>query len=215
MLSRHSLLHLSAAGWASARTQVDVIHHAAIDSWCTADWPVIARRHEAGCPDDQVCVGLALPPDPVSGVKHRLPLRIASDQVMRTRLPLSLAEVLPVLPHAWQAALPAASVPLAVFGSAALQSITGLPYLRGSSDLDILLQPATLAALTDGLQLLAQVAASLPLDGEIVFPSGDAVAWKEWQAASGQGAAMRVLAKRNDGVALVRIDALLAGLAAA
>ncbi|MEB0136785.1 malonate decarboxylase holo-[acyl-carrier-protein] synthase [Actimicrobium sp. CCC2.4] len=214
MLSRHSLLTLSAAGWASARAQVEARHHAAVERWCAADWPVIVRRHEVDCPTGQVCVGLALPPEPESGIKYRLPLRIAINEVTRSRPPLTLAEVRFVLPPAWQAALPAAAMPLAVFGSAALQAITGLPYLRESSDLDILLQPTTPAALADGLALLTQVGTLLPLDGEIVFPSGAAVAWKEWRAASGQGAAMRVLAKHNEGVVLVRVDALLANLTA-
>ncbi|EGF32713.1 Phosphoribosyl-dephospho-CoA transferase [Oxalobacteraceae bacterium IMCC9480] len=214
MRSRHSLSFLSAAGWASARLQVEARHHAAIERWCAADWPLIVRRHEADCPTGQVCLGLALPPEPESGIKHRLPLRIAIDEVTRSRPPLTLAEVRLVLPPAWQAALPAATMPLAVFGSTALQAITGLPYLRETSDLDILLQPTTLAALTDGLALLTQVEALLPLDGEIVFPSGAAVAWKEWRAASAQGAAMRVLAKHDEGVMLVRVDALLASLTA-
>jgi phosphoribosyl-dephospho-CoA transferase len=48
----------------------------------------------------------------------------------------------------------------------------------------------------------------LPLDGEIEFPSGHAVSWKEWL---GQGhAADRVLAKHLDTVALLRRDQLLA-----
>lgn len=214
MLSRHSLLHLSAAGWASARPQVDPTHHAAIDRWCEADWPVIARRHEADCPADQVCVGLALPPDALSGVKHRLPLRIGSDQVTRLEKPRLLGDVLPV---SWKVSLPEAALLLPVFGSVALQAITGLPYLHAKSDLDVLLQPTSRAALDAGLALLVQLSRQLPLDGEIIFPSGDAVAWEEWRAAATKDddIAERVLAKRFDGVRLVRVDALLASLEAA
>jgi phosphoribosyl-dephospho-CoA transferase len=46
----------------------------------------------------------------------------------------------------------------------------------------------------------------LPLDGEIVFPSGDAVAWKEWAGAE------RVLVKRASAVRLAPVAELLSTL---
>jgi phosphoribosyl-dephospho-CoA transferase len=53
------------------------------------------------------------------------------------------------------------------------------------------------------LQAFAQ---QLPLDGEVLFPSGDAVAWKEWV---GAGYSERVLAKCRDTVRLARREELM------
>ena len=58
-----------------------------------------------------------------------------------------------------------------------------------------------------GLALLERHAATLPLDGEIVFPSGAAVAWKEWLSASRNEA--RVLVKDAGAVRLAPMAELL------
>ncbi|WP_344762290.1 malonate decarboxylase holo-[acyl-carrier-protein] synthase [Actimicrobium antarcticum] len=219
MPARHSLLWLSAAGWADARRQVPALHHAQVDRWGSSDWPLIVRRQEADCPAGTLCAGLALPPDPVTATKHRLPLRVAGTTVTRVQTPVALSLVGEVVPAHWRPSLDrlqsdalACGLSLQVFGSAALQAITGLPYLRATSDLDVLVQPATPAQLDDALALLVRYSAVLPLDGEIVFPSGDAVSWKEWRNAAQQSVQSRVLVKRTDGVALVRMDVLLATL---
>ena len=46
---------------------------------------------------------------------------------------------------------------------------------------------------------------AIRLDGEIVFPGGDAVAWREWNCAKSDG---RVLVKSLTGAALVPKTAL-------
>jgi phosphoribosyl-dephospho-CoA transferase len=74
------------------------------------------------------------------------------------------------------------------------------------SDIDLLFFPANRNALDAGLALLERYSAVLPLDGEIVFPSGDAVAWKEWLNAD------RVMVKDAVTVRLAPTAALLATL---
>ena len=216
---RHSLARLAPAGWASVRLQVPDRHHAAIDRCSVAGWPAVVRRQEDGCPSHQVCIGIALPPDPASAIKHRLPVRVDAQAIADLQPPRSLASVLCVMPARWQdglmrlqAELSKQQLSLSVFGSAALQAVTGLPYLHATSDLDLLLQPVSLTQLETGLQLLTHYSRELPLDGEIIFPSGDAVAWKEWGNARRQSASSRVLVKRPAGVALMRTDILLATL---
>jgi phosphoribosyl-dephospho-CoA transferase len=133
---------------------------------------------------------------------------------MDVRPALALDEI--VVPAAWQVAftslreaLRGAGVDCRVFGSVAMQTLTGERYLRPGSDIDLLLRPASGVQLDIGLGVLRHHAQSLPLDGEIEFPSGHAVSWKEWL---GQGhGADRVLAKHIDTVALLRCDQLLAG----
>jgi phosphoribosyl-dephospho-CoA transferase len=161
-----------------------------------------------------VCLGIPAPPDVLSGQKLRVGFAVESRHVAVVRSPLALDEA--VVPASWQEAfaslreaLRGAGIDCRVFGSVAMQTLTGERYLGPESDIDLLLRPTSSAQLDAGLELLRGHAQSLPLDGEIEFPSGDAVSWKEWLGADGGGGA-RVLAKRLDTVALLRRDALLA-----
>jgi phosphoribosyl-dephospho-CoA transferase len=218
MYARHSLAWLSAQGWQDAIAAAAAEHAGALRAWQRAGHPCIVRRRDAGAGAGQVCLGVALPPE-ADGRKPRIALRVNAAEVARTWTPLPLAAVLdmPALPAAWQAPLAAllddaqdAGIELRVYGSVALQVLTGLAYLRTGSDIDILFQPASMAQLRDGVALLARHAARLPLDGEIVFPSAQAVAWKEWHAAGASQA--RVLAKLADSVRLATRDELCAAL---
>ena len=94
------------------------------------------------------------------------------------------------------------------FGSLAMQALTGIPYLTPTSDIDILLHPRTVHELDTGLALMHHHAPTLPLDGEIVFPDGAAVSWKEWSASGDE----RVLVKHVGGVRLSGKAPLLAQL---
>jgi phosphoribosyl-dephospho-CoA transferase len=99
-----------------------------------------------------------------------------------------------------------------VFGSLLWQHLTGLPYLSGTSDLD-LLWPVAGAVDARLLPALAALDADAPmrLDGEIVLPDGRGVNWRELHAAAPDEA---VLAKQRDGLALCAARSLLAGTSA-
>jgi phosphoribosyl-dephospho-CoA transferase len=210
MFSRHDLAWLTPAGWDAALAAAP---HAALHRWRGHDWPAVVRRHEVGIADDMICLGLPLPES--YGVRQRIALVSRVDHVARRQAPLPLADVLGAAPPAWLAGLVAlqratSSFDLRVYGSLAMACLTGQAYLRPESDIDLLLRPATAGELGAGVALMAEHAALLPLDGEIVFPSGEAVAWKEWLAACRSHA--RVLAKSRDAVRLVEPAHLLATL---
>lgn len=198
MYARHELLWLSADGWEAALRAAAPAERAPIARWRARDWPVVVRRREVGSADGEVCAGIALPPDE-AGVKQRIGLRVPRAAVRRAQAALPLRHAIDAAPAAWRHGLEQldAALPLQIYGSLALQSLTGQAYLRAGSDIDVLLRPASADELDHGVRTLA--ACPLPLDGEVVFPNGGAVAWKEWQAA-GQG--MRVLMK---GTATVRL----------
>ena len=99
---------------------------------------------------------------------------------------------------------------IGVANLAALQALTGQPYLRDGSDIDIQFRPSSIQQLDEGSRLLASHLANLPLDGEIAFPNGRAVAWKEWHAARENTA--RVLVKATGSVHLATTDSLRAAL---
>lgn len=209
---RHCLAWLDDTGWRQVQAAAaDPRQRQTTQQWQHRQWPLVLRRADPDAAADEACAGLALAPDG-DGAKLRIAVRVARAHVQRLRAPLTLAEVLaagPSLPPGWHAALMAlqhTGLPLRVFGSLSWQVLTGQPYLRPQSDIDLLWQPSQRAELARGIRLLQQHARSLPLDGEILFADGDAVAWKEW--AQVEGDAARVLVKGTSGVRLERVDAL-------
>lgn len=231
ILNRHDLIWLTARGWDGVQSDspgLPIAVRDAIARWRAAGWPLVVRRAEAGVEAHEVALGLPLPPDAVTGVRPPVSCRADQCEVERQEPPLPLAAVLQSAPPQWRAALLALHMeslewldlqpPLRVFGSLAWQTITGMPYLRDSSDIDLLFMPTTRRVLDVGIALLSRHADVLPLDGEVVFPAGAAVAWKEWRdSIMPEGADMaaeaRVLAKQRDRVALLPCSALLATLA--
>ena len=214
-LARHKLAWLSPQGWRQALAAAPE-HAQTLHSWRREDWPLVARRRDADADlaSNTVALGLPLPPCPVKG-KVRIPLRLPAGAVLRSSEALTLASLLPALPPRWQAAAAGLSaqaaaqrITLRVYGSAAWQALTGLHYIGPRSDLDLLFYPENMAALQAGEALFRRHADHLPLDGEIVFPSGRAVAFKEWLLAQEAGAGTRVMVKDESGVSLQRIDAL-------
>lgn len=214
MFSRHNLVWLSPRGWSDAVDAAAPEHRAVLEKWRDKDWPAIVRRRDAQTHDNEVCLGVALPPG-ADGGKVRIALRAQALEVTRSMPPLPLKSVLSTLVSPWREELTAldnraVGLVLRVYGSVALQVLTGLSYVTPQSDVDLLFYPATLQQLNAGLALLAFHATHLPLDGEIVFPSGQAVAWKEWLQAQAAGA--HVLVKEQDTVHLSSPNALLATL---
>jgi phosphoribosyl-dephospho-CoA transferase len=219
MFARHNLVWLSEQGWNAARDTLQHDCRAALDQWQRAGWPAIVRRADIGIADRQVCLGVALPPDPTDGSKTRIPLCAAVTDVIHSRPPLRISAVEAVVPPPWRAHLAALdteatsnALPLRVYGSVALQALTGRRYLTHNSDIDLLFYPSSPAQLTAGLRLLESYASFLPLDGEIVFPSGQAVAWKEWRNATRENSRPRVLVKGTHAVSLASMESLLASL---
>jgi phosphoribosyl-dephospho-CoA transferase len=201
---RHSLVWLDAEGWRAVLAQTPDQVCAQVIRWRDADWPLTVRRRDADCADDQLCLGIALPP--MDGNKVRLPYRVKCSTIAQSQTALLLAEIVSALPLQWRdpalqlhMAAQMAGVSVQVYGSAALQSITGLTYL----------QPSTMQHLDECIRLFQKFDQQLPLDGEIVFGTSAAVAAKEWCNTARQDGGFRVLAKLAAGVALMRKDALI------
>ena len=219
MFARHDLVWLTHRGWERVRAAAPQEARGALDAWREAGWPAVVRRAETELAASEVAIGFAMPPRSADGGKLRVACRVELSDVMRRTRALPLVGALDTVPPAWRAALArleqeAAGVGLglAVYGSVALEALTGQHYLRPESDIDLLLRPLSRAQLMAGLDLLAAHAESLPLDGEVVFPDGRAVAWKELRAAFESAPGTRVLAKAVERVALVKPEELLATL---
>lgn len=220
MYSRHDLVWLSDQGWQQASDAVTPEHQHAIGMWRLSDWPLIVRRHDADAGEDVVCLGLALSPNNIDGTKQRISLRIEKNLIARATRPLSLSDIIDAAPTVWQQALihlstssktSAPALDMRVFGSTALQSLTGQLYVTARSDIDLLFSPKNLSELEQGLSLLTSFSTLLPIDGEILFPQQQAVSWREWQLAISCQA--RVLVKTTHTVYLASTASLLASLA--
>lgn len=208
------LAWLTEAGWRSVMRSAQNEHMLALKLWQSQDWPLVMRRLDADAAPDEVCLGLPLPPDEATGAKIRISLRVHREEIAKTRPATTLRNSLPSAGPFRErlAALceEAGALSLRVYGSLAMQTLTGMPYLSPRSDVDVLFHPASRQQLDQGIALLVRHAASLPLDGEVVFPGGQAVSWKEWQMAMTHPA--KVMVKALQSVRLTDTASLLATL---
>jgi phosphoribosyl-dephospho-CoA transferase len=100
-----------------------------------------------------------------------------------------------------------------VFGSLAWEALSGENYRHAESDIDLIVDVETMAQFDAMLSALQQAAGQLScrLDGEIRFPDGNAVAWRE-VAANRESPAAAVLVKGPQEVALQPLQSLLDSL---
>ena len=219
MFARHDLVWLTSRGWQRVRSGAPQAALSALDRWRDGGWPAVVRRTEAGMLPGEVAIGFPLPPRPEDGGKLKCGCAVEMSDIGRRTRALPLVGALDAVPAQWREGLEAlerqaadAGVSLSVYGSVALAALTGQYYLTPLSDIDVLLQPQTRRQLMIGLDLLSWHAGILPLDGEVVFPDGRAVAWKELRAAFAGAPGTRVLTKGLDRIALVLPEALMATL---
>jgi phosphoribosyl-dephospho-CoA transferase len=212
---RHDLLHVAPDAWATALANCPSLADLPlIEAWADRGWPVIVRRRAEAEHSDLVPVGVPLPP---ADGKRRIALLLPLGGILQRSSPPLLRAAAAVADPGWRDTIVSllalgarTGVEPAAFGSLLWQHLTGLSYLSPSSDLDVLWRvPAGFDVLSLVLSI-AEIARAAPLriDGEVVFPDGSAVNWRElWNAHRTAGRAT-VLAKSMDGVRLVEIAAL-------
>jgi phosphoribosyl-dephospho-CoA transferase len=211
-LGRHDLAWLGPRWRQSLLTPLAAEDEAAVAAWIERDRPAVVCRRAPGARAGSVALGIAL-----SGPGRRLAFTVGEEAVVRRAGPLRLREAAVSAPPAWRAPLAALDMALAgvgtsagVYGSLAWQHLVGEPYLRESSDVDLLLSLVGPASLWDGLDVLdAHDGDPVRLDGEVLLGGGQAVAWRELARRPA-----RVLVKSVDGVALLPVAEALGSLAA-
>jgi phosphoribosyl-dephospho-CoA transferase len=213
---RHMLVWLEEDGWRAVQHAARKEHRAALKLWEGQDWPAVVRRTDVDTADDEICLGLPLPPDEDTGQKVRIALHAHVGHISKAAPAVHLRGALRSS-GPWREPLAAlerdsaaAGLGLRVYGSLAMQALTGLLYVSPTSDVDVLFHPTSRKQLDEGVALLWRHSTQLPLDGEIVFPGGQAVSWKEWQMAMAHPA--KVIVKELQSVRLADTDSLLATL---
>jgi phosphoribosyl-dephospho-CoA transferase len=212
---RHELLHVAPDVWASALADCPSLARLPlVGTWADRGWPVIVRRPAEAEDPGLVPIGLPLPP---AAGKRRIALLLPPDGVLQRASPPFLRAAARVADPSWRSTIASIlalgarmGVEPSAFGSLLWQHQTGLTYLSPHSDLDVLwpIPPDF-----DVFSLVFSIAeiqrgASLRIDGEVVFPDGSAVNWRElWNALVTTDLAM-VLAKTMEGVRLLDIASL-------
>lgn len=212
-MRRHDLV------WLDPQVPLQVLTAGAevrLRAWAQARLPFVVARRDPASEDDQLRLGVPLP---LAEQRQRLSLRVDPSAVLRSAPPPLLAEVAADIGPAWRERLhglvsDTATLPAAprVFGSAAWQHLTGLPYLHDGSDLDLLWEVADTRQADEIVAVLHPRERQHPtrLDGELRFPGDRAVNWREY--ASG---ARRLMVKGDDACWLVPREALAAWKVAA
>jgi len=157
-----------------------------LGGWIRANRPLVVGRSQPGDDPDSLRLGLALPR------KRRIGVQISRAAIRAHGSPLTLTQTLSAAPALWRPALAELAMELeesgeeaCVFGSLAWQYLACSPditYLTADSDLDLLFRPSSwesLLRLTSVLQHFQDRHPAPRLDGEIVLPDDDAVAWRE------------------------------------
>jgi phosphoribosyl-dephospho-CoA transferase len=216
---RHELLHVAPDVWASALAQRPALADLPLlERWAQREWPVIVRRRAEGEDPGMVPVGVPLPP---AAGKCRVALVLPPGGILQRSPPPLLGAAAKVADEGWQSTIASllalgarTGVEPSAFGSLLWEHLTGLTYLSAQSDLDVLWPvPADFDALSLVFGI-ARVQHDTPLriDGEVVFPDGSAVNWRElWNVhriAHWAEDRATVLAKTMEGVRLLDIASL-------
>jgi phosphoribosyl-dephospho-CoA transferase len=208
-LRRHRLACLTDAGWAVVRAQAwDAQARACVDHWAAHRLPLVVTRQPPHADPAQAPIALGLPA-PLQWDRRRLAIQAPrSALAWFDEFPRSI-DVLALLPRGPRAAmralgqsLAACRAPARVYGGYGWQLLTGLGYLRESSDIDLWIAVDDAGHADAVVRHLEGFAPRQPrLDGELVFEDGTAVAWREWSAWRA-GRARRLLVKRLEGAAM-------------
>jgi phosphoribosyl-dephospho-CoA transferase len=213
---RHELLRVAPAAWSHMLTsRPDLAGVPYLTNWADHGWPVIVRRRVCGERADLVPIGVPLPP---SAGKQRIGLSVPPEVVLERSLPPSLCTVRQAAGASWQRAIhdlvvlgARHAVTPTVIGGLFWQYRTGLTYLSPQSDLDVLWRAYSgcrMRSLLAGIEAIER-AEDLRIDGEVIFPDGRAVNWRELHLALATGGGTEVLIKSVDIACLVDICGLV------
>lgn len=203
-LTRNELVWLAPAAWTQIEAHPwDQEAQVILAHWRAQHLPLVVCRQRPQTQSDQLCVGL---PAPQQWSRRRLALTVRLDHLMaREEFPalLQVAQAYPWGAAALElsAAFAALGVQTHVYGSHGWQWLTGLAYVHGASDLDLSMVVNSLGVASQVVKQLASTTLDCRIDGEIVFPQGQAIAWRELEQLL-QGQTSQVLVKDRHAVRL-------------
>lgn len=204
---RNQLAWLDGQAWQQLQAQPwDAEAQAILAHWCTHGLPLVVCRQSAAVPEPLVCLGL---PAPTRWSRRRLPLAVEPARIARSGAFPSLLQVAHQRDWGLAAltldqALARIGVHARVYGSHGWEYLTGQSYLHPDSDIDLSVNVQDFASACEVAQQLSATTLYGRLDGEIVFPAGQAVAWRELQRCL-TGQTTQLLVKQRHQVGLASI----------
>jgi phosphoribosyl-dephospho-CoA transferase len=220
-LQRNQLVWLSEAGWQQQLARPwDAQARSILAHWHAEQLPLVVCRQRVPQNSGNAILGsvsLGLPA-PLQWERRKLALELPLSAIARSGVfpllrhialsPTDAAQVQTLLLHT-----DALQVPVQVYGSHAWQWLSGLTCVRASSDMDLLVPVPDLDTAGQIVWLLQGLQLECRVDGELVFPGGWAVAWREYAQLIG-GRAAQVLVKHRSGLQLLNMSQLRACLSA-
>lgn len=209
---RNQLVWLTEAAWRSLLVRAwDAQAQSLLAHWQGQQLPWVVCRQRMPSLPGTISLGL---PAPLQWQRRKLALEMRVTDIARTAH-FSLLESsalttqpgvppLPTLHDTVQHLLrhmDALQVQLRVYGSFGWQQLSGLTCVREGSDLDLLAYVPDLGTAGQVVWLLQGLKLPWRVDGELVFPNGWALAWREYAQLIG-GKTDRVLVKHRLGAEL-------------
>ena len=207
-LARNRLVRIEPQAWAQIEARAwdaqaqDILAH-----WRINDLPLVVCRQRADSAPNQVCVGV---PAPQQWSRRRLPLTMSLDQItdctdFPTLVQVAQAERWSAAALDLASALSQLGTQAHVYGSYGWQWLTGLGYWHDTSDLDLTVEVHSFEMASLVVERLASSSLDCRIDGEIVFPQGHAIAWREFQQLI-QGKTTKVLVKDRHQLRLATLE---------
>jgi phosphoribosyl-dephospho-CoA transferase len=211
-LQRNQLVWLRDTAWQQLLARDwDAQAHSLLVHWHTHQLPLVVCRQRVAHSPASISLGL---PAPLQWERRKLALEVAGAAIERVGSfptlrsmvlgPADAAQLQDLLLHT-----DALQVDMQAYGSYGWQQLTGLPCVRVGSDLDLLAQVPDLDTAGQVVWLLQGLQLGCRVDGELVFPGGWAVAWREYAQLIG-GKVTQVLLKHRTGVQLAGMAQLQA-----
>ncbi len=213
-LQRNQLVWLTGAAWQALLAAAwDAQARAILGHWQSQQLPLVVCRQRLPESLQRISLGL---PAPLQWERRKLALDVAAEDIAGSGSFPLLADTPLAITHAdaLQDLLQhtdALQVQLRVYGSFGWQQLCGLPCVRESSDLDVLAHVPDLGTAGQVVWLLQGLRLTWRVDGELVFPNGWALPWREYAQLIG-GKVDRVLVKERCGAQLLSMAELRAEL---
>jgi len=185
--SRNHLVWISDTAWQEiGAAQPDAEARQIVDHWQAKRLPLVVRRQPDDLAAGRLAVGL---PAPLRWARRKLAFEVRIDAVQMdgafpTLLQLARSN------RRWgsaaielSSALVLAGASVRVYGSHGWQALTGERYLHRDSDIDLHIEVPDVNVARAATNLLQAVRLPRCLDGELVFPDGSSIAWREFHQA--------------------------------
>jgi phosphoribosyl-dephospho-CoA transferase len=181
-------------------------------NWVKNNFPMVVARQPEQLVNatKHIVLGFTLPSAPA---RTRVMLQADRAAIMLHRRPILLADAIQFAPEIWRenmlklnALCTNFGVTVRVYGSLSTEIFTGNKYLDEASDLDLLLECNENTKLAELLFQLEHFAMHPRFDGEILAPSGWAVAWRELATALRCGSPKQVLAKSVGEIRMLPVE---------